>query len=60
MNIKERDDFAPNFTKEDFRIQVGGPPANYVYGCHLAPVARGALGYVSYKKGVIQGHLVHR
>ena len=37
-----------------------GPPANYVYGCHMTPVTRGALEYVSYQKGIIQGHLVNR
>ena len=45
---------------EDFRIQVWGPLANHVYGCHVTPVRRGALGYASYQKGIIQGHLVHR
>ena len=60
MFIKVRNCLAPNFTIEDFRIQVRGPPANYVYGCHMTPVTRGALGYVSYQKGIIQGHLVHR
>ena len=51
---------APNFTTEDFRIQVRGHPAKYVYGCHMTQVTRGALEYVSYQKGIIQGHLVHR
>ena len=60
MFIKARNYLAPSFSTEDFRIQVRGPPANYVYGCHMTPVTRGALGYVSYQKGIIQGHLVHR
>ena len=59
MFIRERNYIAPNFTTEDFRIQVRGPPVNYVYGCHVTPVTRGALGYVSYQKGIIQGHIVH-
>ena len=59
MFIKVRNYLAPNFTTEDFRIQVGGPPANYVYNCHMTPVMRGALRYVSYQKGIIEGHLVH-
>ena len=42
---------------EDFRIQVRGPPDNYVYGCHMTQVTRGALGYVSSQKGIIQGLL---
>ena len=58
--IKVRNYLAPNFTTEDFRIQVRRPRANYVYGCHLTPVTRGSLGYVSYQKGIIQGQLVHR
>ena len=60
MLIKARNYLAPNFTTEDFRIQVRGPYANYVYGCRMTPVMRGALGYVSYQKGIIQGHLAHR
>ena len=60
MFIKVRNYLAPNFTTEDFRIQVRGHPTNYVYGCHMTPFTRGALGYVSYQKGIIQGHLVHR
>ena len=60
MFIKVRNYLAPNFTIEDFRVQVRTPPANYVYGCHITLVTRGALGYVSYQKGIIQGHLVHR
>ena len=60
MFIKVRKYSAPNFTTEDFRIQIRGPPANYVYGCHKTPVTRWALGYVSYQKGIIQGHLVHK
>ena len=47
-------------TAEDFRIQFRGPLANYVCGYHVTPVRRGALGYVSYQKGIILGHLVHR
>ena len=60
MFIKIRKYLAPIFLTEDFRIQVRGPPANYVFGCHMTPVARGALGYVSYQKGIIQGHLLNR
>ena len=60
MFIKVRNYLAPNFTTEDFGIQVRGHPAKYVYGCHMTPVMRGALGYVSYQKGIIQGHPVHR
>ena len=60
MFIKAKNYLAPNFTTEDFRIQVRVPPVNYVYACHLTPVTRGVLGYVSYRKGIIQGHLVHR
>ena len=60
MFIKVRNYLAPNFTTENLRIQVRGPLANYVYGCHVTPVTRGALEYVSYQKGIIQGHLVHR
>ena len=60
MFIKVQNYLAPNFTTEDFGIQVRGHPAKYVYGCHMAPVTRGALGYVSYQKGIIQGHPVHR
>ena len=60
MFIKVRNYLAPNFTTEDFRIQVRGPLANYVCGCHMAPVMRGALRYVSYQKGIIQEHLGHR
>ena len=56
---KVRNYLAPNFTTEDLRIQVRGPPANYVYGCHMTPVTSGTIGYVSYQKGIIQGHLVH-
>ena len=60
MFIKVRNYLAPNFTTEDFRLQVRGPPANYVYGCHMTPGTHWALGYGSYQKGIIQGHLVHR
>ena len=60
MFIKRKMYLAPNFTTEDFRIQVRGHLANYVYGCHVTPVTRGTLGYASYQKGIIQGHLVHR
>ena len=60
MFMEVRNYLAPNFTTEDFRIQVGGHPTIYVYGCHMTPVTRGAYGYISYQKGIIQGHLVHR
>ena len=60
MFIKVRNYLAPYLTTEDFRVQVRSPPANYVYGCHMTLVTRGALEYVSYQKGIIQWHLVHR
>ena len=60
MFIKVRNYLAAKFTTENFMIRVRGPPANYVYGCYMTPVMRGALGYVSYQKGIIQGHLIHR
>ena len=60
MFIKVRNYLAPNFTTEDFRIQVRGLPTNYIYGCHMTPVTRGTLGYAPHQKGIIQGHLVHR
>ena len=34
--------------------------ANHVYDCHMTPVTRGALRYVSYQKGILQGHPGHR
>ena len=60
MFIKVRNYLAPNFTTKYFRVQMRTPPANYVYGCHITLVTRGALGYVSYQKSIIQGHLGHR
>ena len=60
MFIMVRNYLAANFTTEDLRIQVRGLPANYVYGCQMTPVTRGALGYISYQKGIIQWQLVHR
>ena len=60
MFIKVKTYLAPNFTAGYFRIQVRGPPANYVNGCHMTPVTRGSLGYASYQKVIVQGHLVHR
>ena len=42
------------------RIRVRGPPANYVYCCHMTPATRGSLGYASHQKGIVQGHTVHR
>ena len=54
--IKPRKYLAAYFTTEDFRIWFRSPPANYGYGCHVAPVTHGAIGYVSYQKGIIQGH----
>ena len=60
FHVYQGKNFAPNFTTEDFRISARGPLANSVYGCHVTPVTRGALGYVSCQKGIIQGHLVHR
>ena len=59
MFIKVPNYLAPNFTTEDFMIQVRGHLAKYFYGCHMTPVTRGALGYAPYQKGIIQGHLVH-
>ena len=58
--IMVRNHLTPKFTGEDFRIQVRGPPANYLYGCHLTPVTRGSHWYLSYQKGIIQGHPGHR
>ena len=55
-----RNHLTPNFTGEDFKIQVRGPPANYVYGCHVTQDTRGAHWYLSYQKGIIQGHTGHR
>ena len=60
MFIRVRNYLAPNFTTEDFKIQVKDFLANYVYGCHVTPVTRGPLEYASYQKGIIRGHLVHR
>ena len=60
MFIKVRNYLAPNFITEDFRIQVRDHPANYVYGCHMTPVTRGALGYVYHQKNIIQGHFVYK
>ena len=60
MLIKVQNYLAPNFTTRDLRIRVRGPPANYVYGSQMTLVTPGSLGYSSYQKGVIQGHLVHR
>ena len=54
MFIKVRKYLAPYFTVGDFRIQV---ILQVVYGCHVTPVTRGVLGYVSYQKG-IKGILV--
>ena len=59
MFIKVRNYLVPNLTTEDFRAKVRGPPANYAYGCHMTPITRGALRYVSYQKAIIQGHLFH-
>ena len=39
---------------------VKAAPANHVCGCHMTLVNRGALGYISYQKGIIQGYLVHK
>ena len=44
MFVKVRNYPAPNFTTEDFRIQVRGALANYAYGCHVTPVTHGAWG----------------
>ena len=60
MFITVRNHLAPNFTTEDFRILFRSHPAKYVYRYNMTPVTRGAHGYVSYKKGIIQQHLVHR
>ena len=54
MFIKVRNYLPPNFTIEDVRVQVRSPPINYVYGCNMTQVTRGALGYVSYQKGTIE------
>ena len=60
MFIKARNCLFAKFTTDDFMVQVRSPPPNYVYGCHMTLVTRGDLGYVSYQKGIIQRHLVHR
>ena len=60
MFIKVRNHHPPNFTREDFRIQVRGPPARYLYGCHVTLVTRGAHWYLFHQKGIIQGHPGHR
>ena len=52
--------FTPYFTVEEPRTQVRCPPTYYVYSCRETLVTRGTLGYVSYQKGVIQGHPDHR
>ena len=60
MFIKVRNFIAPNFTGEYFRIQVRSPFDNYDYGCRVTPVTRGAHWYLSYQKGIIQGHPGHK
>ena len=60
MFIKVWNYRTPNFTTEDFRVQVRDHPVNHVYGCHMTPVTRRALGYLSYRKGIIQGNFVQR
>ena len=60
MFMEVRKYLAAKLTAGDFRIQVTGPHANYVYGYHVIPITSGALGYVSYQKGIIQGHPDHR
>ena len=60
MFIEVRNHLASNFTGEDLRITVRGPPANYVYGCHVTPVTRGAHWYLFHQNGIIQGHPGHR
>ena len=62
MSIELRKYLTPYFTAEDARMQFMIPPANYVYGCHVAPVTRGVCGfmYVSHQKGIIQVHPGHR
>ena len=42
--------FLRTLQRKTFRILVMGPPTNYVYGFHVAPFSRGALGYVSYQE----------
>ena len=59
MFIKVRNHLSPNFTGEDRRIQIRGPLANYVYGCHVTPVTRRAHWYLSHQKGIIQWHPGH-
>ena len=60
MFMEVRTYLAPKLTAEDLRIQVRGPPANYVYSYHIIPDTSWALGYVSYQKGIIQGHPDYR
>ena len=61
MFIKVKKNYlGPYFTAEDCRFHVRGPPANYVYGCHVTPVTRGALVYTSCQKGIIQWYPGHR
>ena len=56
MFIKVKNYLAPNFTTKDFRIQV----RVLLPIMSMAVTWRGALEYVSYQKGIIQGHLVNR
>ena len=60
MLVKARDYLSPNCSAEEFRFQIRGPPVNYFYGCHVTTVTLGALGYVSFQKGIIQGHSGHK
>ena len=52
--------FNPYFTVGEPILQVGDPPAHYVYGYYTTLAAREALGYALYQKGVIQGCLDHK
>ena len=59
MFIKVRNHLAPNFTREEFRIQVRGALPNISLAV-VTPVTRGAHWYLSHQKGIIQGHPGHR
>ena len=54
--LKSSKNLPSYFSAEDIRIQVRGPPVNYVYCYHEASFTRGDLGYVPYQKGINHGH----
>ena len=47
------------FTVEYLGIQVWGPPAQHVFGCHVKLFTPVSFEYVPYQKGVIQGHTAY-